>query len=416
MIRKIFLSGVIIVIVVAGIWLISRNPSGKSDLIRVPVKYGRFVIDVTTTGELEARSSENIYGPENLRSIQIWNDIRINRLIPEGTIVDSGDFVASLDQTEIMSRLKDLENELEKLQSQYTRTMLDTSLNLRAARNELINLQFALEEQQIRVDQSKFEPPAVQRQEAINLEKARRAYEQALENYQLRLEKSRAEMQEVTATLEQAKRRRERMLNILRQFTVYAPKKGMIIYRRDWRGRKIETGSTINSWDNVVALLPDLSSMISRTYVNEIDISRVRVGQPVKISIDAFPDREYSGIVAEVANIGEQRPGSDAKVFEVIIHLNESDTTLRPAMTTKNVIITDQYEDVLFIPIEALHSNDTISYVFKESGMRIIKKQVKPGPANNNDIIILEGLKQGDEVLLTIPENHSKLRIVPLYE
>jgi len=398
------------------VWYFTRKDPTKVESVKVPVKFGQFIVDVSTTGELEAKSSENIYGPENLRSLQIWSDIRINQLIPEGTLVDSGDFVASLDQTEVMSKLKDLESELEKLESQYTKTMLDTSLNLRAARNDLINLKFGLEEQQIKVEQSRYEPPAVQRQEEINLDKARRAYDQAVENYSLRLEKSKAEMQEVSATLEQARRRRQRMLDILKQFTVYAPKPGMIIYRRDWRGRKTETGSTVSSWDNVVALLPDLSRMITKTYVNEIDISKVRVGQPVKISIDAFPEREYSGVVNEVANIGEQRPGSDAKVFEVVISVNESDTIMRPAMTTKNIIITEQIDSVLFIPIEALHSNDSVSYVFKEVGMRTTKKQVKPGQTNNNEIIILEGLQKGDEVLLTIPENHADLKIVPLNE
>jgi HlyD family secretion protein len=148
--------------------------------------------------------------------------------------------------------------------------------------------------------------------------------------------------------------------------------------------------------------------------VNEIDISKVRVGQPVKISIDAFPDREYNGIVTEVANIGEQRPGSDAKVFEVVISVDETDTIMRPAMTTKNVIITEQVDSVLYIPIEALHSNDTINYVFQETGMRTIKKQVRVGQSNNNEIIILEGLKQGDEVLLNFPENHADLQLTPL--
>ncbi len=410
----IFILSALALIVV--VWYFTRKDPTKVESVKVPVKFGQFIVDVSTTGELEAKSSENIYGPENLRSLQIWSDIRINQLIPEGTLVDSGDFVASLDQTEVMSKLKDLESELEKLESQYTKTMLDTSLNLRAARNDLINLKFGLEEQQIKVEQSRYEPPAVQRQEEINLDKARRAYDQAVENYSLRLEKSKAEMQEVSATLEQARRRRQRMLDILQQFTVYAPKPGMIIYRRDWRGRKTETGSTVSSWDNVVALLPDLSRMITKTYVNEIDISKVRVGQPVKISIDAFPEREYSGVVNEVANIGEQRPGSDAKVFEVVISVNESDTIMRPAMTTKNIIITEQIDSVLFIPIEALHSNDSVSYVFKEVGMRITKKQVKPGQTNNNEIIILEGLKKGDEVLLTIPENHADLKIVPFNE
>lgn len=409
--KKLWLFLIAALALILAVWYFAGSDVTTSQAIKVPVKYGMFTIDVSTTGELEAKRSENIFGPQNLRSIQIWSEIMINQLIPEGTIVDSGDFVASLDQTEVMSKLQDLENELEKLESQYTKTMLDTSLNMRASRNELVNLKFNLEEMQITVDQSVFEPPAVQRQAAINLEKAQRAYDQAVENYVLRDQKAKAEMQEVTATLEQAKRRKERMLDILKQFTVYAPKPGMVIYKRDWRGRKTETGSTVSSWDNVVAMLPDLSKMITKTYVNEIDISKVRVGQPVKVSIDAFPDQEYPGMVSEVANIGEQRPGSDAKVFEVIIDIEETDTIMRPAMTTKNMIITAQIDSVPFIPIEALHSNDTMSYVFTDIGARTIKKQVIAGQSNNNEIIILEGLKPDDQVYLTIPDNHADLKI-----
>jgi HlyD family secretion protein len=409
--KKLWIFLVAALALILAVWFFTKSETSTAQSIKVPVKYGTFTIDVSTTGELEAKRSENITGPQNLRSIQIWSEIMINQLVPEGTIVDSGDFVASLDETEVMSKLQDIENELEKLESQYTKTMLDTSLNMRASRNELVNLKFNLEEMQITVDQSVFEPPAVQRQAAINLEKSQRAYDQAVENYVLRDEKAKAEMQEVTATLEQAKRQKERMLDILKQFTVYAPKPGMVIYRRDWRGRKTETGSTVSSWDNVVAMLPDLSQMITKTYVNEIDISKVRVGQPVKVSIDAFPEKEYPGEVSEVANIGEQRPGSDAKVFEVIIDVLETDTIMRPAMTTKNMIITAQIDSVLFIPIEALHSNDTMSYVFTDAGARTIKTQVIAGQSNNNEIIILEGLNQDDQVHLTIPDNHADLKI-----
>lgn len=78
------------------------------------------------------------------------------------------------------------------------------------------------------------------------------------------------------------------------------------------------------------------------------------------------------------------------------------------------MIITEQVDSVLYIPIEALHSNDTINYVFQETGMRTIKKQVRVGQSNNNEIIILEGLKQGDEVLLNFPENHADLQLTPL--
>jgi prefoldin subunit 5 len=403
--KKIYITLAVALSLVVVTWYFAGEDQLSEQAITATVKSGHFDVLVVTTGELEAENSENIYGPKNLRSIQIWGDIKINELIPEGTIVDSGDFVADMDKTEVESKLKDLESELDKLESQYTKTMLDTSLNLRNTRDELVNLHFAMEEAQITVDQSKFEPPATQRQAKISKDKAVRAYNQAVENYDLKYEKAKAEMQEVSATLEQARRKKERMVTVLNSFRVYAPKSGMIIYKRDWRGRKTQTGSSISPWDNVVAQLPDLSKMISKTYVNEIDISKVREGQTVVLTIDAFPDREYNGIVNEVANIGQQNQGSDAKVFEVIIRVEESDSIMRPSMTTKNSIITASFDSVLFIPLESIHNNDSLSFVFMSKGGSIVKQEVISGASNENEIIIEEGLKPDDEVYLTIPDN-----------
>ena len=80
----------------------------------------------------------------------------------------------------------------------------------------------------------------------------------------------------------------------------------MVIYKREWGGDKRKVGSEISPFDPVVATLPDLSSMISKTYVNEIDVSKVKVGQRVRLTVDAFPEKSYSGVVTSVANIGEQ--------------------------------------------------------------------------------------------------------------
>jgi len=71
----------------------------------------------------------------------------------------------------------------------------------------------------------------------------------------------------------------------LQEFTVKAPKAGMVIYKRNWDAASLGVGGMINAWDNVVAELPNLKEMISKTYVNEIDISKVKTGQPVKIGM-----------------------------------------------------------------------------------------------------------------------------------
>ena len=190
------------------------------------------------------------------------------------------------------------------------------------------------------------------------------------------------------------------MEDVLSQFDIRAPAPGMVIYKRGWNGEKRTVGSEINPWDLAVATLPDLSTMISKTYVNEIDISKVRTGQEVMIGVDAFPEKEFTGEVIEVANIGEQLPNTDAKVFEVRIELNERDTILRPSMTTSNRIITKVLDDVLYLPLEAMHANDSLTFVYTKNRL---KRVVVPGETNENAIIIEQGLKEGDVVYLSTP-------------
>jgi HlyD family secretion protein len=405
--KKYVLIGLGVVIVVA-LWYFLREEAVTVEHIRVPVERGDFEISVYTSGELEAKNSENIQGPANLRLVGIWN-AQIAELIPEGTVVNEGDWVATLDRTDISNRIQDLETELEKLQTSHTQIMLDTTMDLRSARDELVNLRFNYEEAQINLEQSQFEPPATIRQAEINLDKLERAFEQAQENMLLRKQQADARMQEINASLSQVQRRYQNMLNVLSDFVIHAPKDGMVIYRRNWDGSKVTVGSQISTWDNTVATLPDFSIMMSRTYVNEIDISKVQVKQPTEIVVDAFPEKSFTGYVTELANIGEQRPNQDARVFEVKIQINESDTILRPAMTTKNTIITHVENDVLYIPIEGIHASDTLTYVFRCHNNKPVRQQVVTGLRNDNEIVIRQGVEEGDLVYLTIPENPDEL-------
>jgi len=401
-----------ILLVAIGVYIFI--PKGdKNEQIVAKVQKGKFPIEVTVTGELIAKSSEKIRGPQSLRQIGIWQ-VKISDIIPDGTVVDSGQYVAALDRTEISNKIKDEETNVEKLETQVTKTRLDTSLELRNARDELINLRFALEEKKITLEQSKYEPPATIRQVEIDLDKAQRALEQAEKNYKLRYEKAVANMQEVSASFNQAQRKLQNMLEGLKEFNITAPKAGMVIYKRNWDGSKLGVGGMINAWDNVVAELPNLREMISKTYVNEIDISKVKVGQPVTIGIDAFPEKRFTGKVIEVANIGEQLQNSNAKVYEVRIVVNEFDSILRPAMTTKNTIETSIIDSVLYSPIEAIFNNDSITFVYKKSGGSIVRQQVVTGESNENEIVIREGLAENDEVLLVPPEDGDTRKLVLL--
>jgi hypothetical protein len=178
----------------------------------------------------------------------------------------------------------------------------------------------------------------------------------------------------------------------------------MVIYEKGWDGKPIKAGSQIQMWEPTVATLPDLTKMQSRTYVNEVDVRKVKVGQVVEVGLDAYPEKKLSGVVVRVANVGEQRPNSDAKVFEVAVEINGTDLTLRPSMTTSNKIIASVMDSTLYVPLESLHSQfDSITYVFRKKGLNIIKQEVMVGETNANDAVVLAGLALNDRVYLSIP-------------
>jgi HlyD family secretion protein len=410
--RTIIITGIIVVLAIIVLIVISKATS-KKDITNLFVesKRGQFDIIVTTTGELEAENSTEIKGPDFTLNRSIRGmDIKIQDLVPEGTLVKKDDFIATLDRTAFDNTLKD---ELEKLTTYETNMemkILDTAVNLSSLRDNIKNLRFTVEEAAITLQQSKYEPPTTIRQAEISLDRANRSLEQAIMGYSLKVEQAKSEMRTNKNNLSEQQKRVRDIQNLLSEFNIIAPSPGMVIYKRDRTGAKRKIGSSINPWDNVVATLPDMSSMISKTYVNEIDVSKVKTGQKVEIMVDAFPEKSYLGVVLSVANIGEQLPNADAKVFEVLIKVNGSDPILRPSMTTGNKIITKTIKDVIYVPLESVQAGaDSIPFVYLKNGN---KQVVVLGESNENNVVVEQGLETGAKIYLSTPEKPENFKLI----
>ena len=398
--RILLILGAIILIALGG-WAMFTPKSDSTDLLATPI-VGDFEVVVTTTGELKAKRSTKIMAPRKARSVGI-HQVKINDLVPEGTVVDSGAYVADLDKSEVLRKIQEEQINVEAAMSEFNTSKLDTALTLSKTRNEIVNLRFDVEERKAEMEQSKFEAPATQQKVRLMLEKAERSYEQAKDNYAKQVAQSVANVYTKQLKLNKAQNRLTEYTDLLAGFSIRAPSAGMVIYDRDWDGRKVATNSTIHMWNPVVATLPDLTEMESITYVNEIDIQKVKEGQEVTIGLDAVAGKFLTGIVKQVANIGEQRPNSDSKVFEVVITVQEKDTTLRPAMTTSNEIKVAAVAKVIHIPLECLHTQDSVSFVFKQNGVSVVKQEVKTGLINENDAEITEGVGIDDKLFLSMP-------------
>lgn len=401
--KKLLIGAGVVAVLLVGYFIFRGNDAGDIVDIIADVKRGPFKVEIETTGELEAKNSVKILGPGQLRDFEIWQ-VAIQSIVDEGTVVKKGDWVATLDPSEFQNKFNAKQIELEKEHAEFVQTQLDTTLLLREARDQLINLKYAVEEKRIVLEQSKYEPPATIKQAEINLDRAIREHEQAKENYKIKKRQNAEKMSVASAELRKVQNENTAMTNVLKAFTIIAPEPGMVIYTKGWDGKPIKAGSQIRMWEPTVATLPDLTKMISKTYVNEVDVRRVLAGQVVDIGLDAYPDKKLTGVVMRVANVGEQRPNSDAKVFEVAVEINGSDPTLRPSMTTSNRIIAKTIDNALFVPLECLHSEaDTITYVYKKHGSKTVKQEVKVGDTNANDVVILGGLAENDRVHLSVP-------------
>ena len=410
--QKLLLPILLLLVLGAGTYFaLSDDRTEEQVALTGTVERGEFRIRVNATGELKAKNSIEIQGPAGMRAAGIYQTT-IQDLVPEGTVVATGDYVASLDRTELSTKMKEAQNELDKIATQLEQAEIDTAIELRGLRNELINLKFGMEEKRLQVEQSRYEPQMVIQQAEIDLTKSERDYGQLLEKYELTQTKSVAQINEILATQRSEQLKLRRLSDLSQEFNITAPQAGMVIYARSWNG-KTTAGSQVSSWNPTVAELPDLDDMISKTYVNEVDISKIKKGQSVDINVDAFPDRAYTGQVINVANIGEQLRGYDSKVFEVSVQVYESDSILRPAMTTSNDILAFTYADVLSVPLEAIY-NDSLSFVYRSVDGRTVKQEVILGESNDEGVIVEHGLAAGDVYLFAPPDDADDLVFQPV--
>ena len=371
---------------------------------------GSLEIAVTGTGELIPEKMVDIRGPRlvQYRNIRM-SGVKITDIIPEGSKVREGDYIATLDRTNFDNNLKDELAALDVLKRDVEMKILDTAVALGVLRDEIRNQAFTVDEARITLERSQYEPPATIRRTELELDRATRLLEQKKKNYLLKRQQTIADIENVTVNLNIQQRKVDDLTEILSKFVITAPSDGLLIYKTDRSGVKIKTGSTLDPFDPVVATLPDLSSMLSKMHVSEVEVNKVKPGLPVLITLDALQDAQLTGSVVSIANIGEQLPNSDSKMFEVLIRVNENDPRLMPSMTTTNKVIVQTFLNVTFVPIESIHTGeDSIPFVYTKSGT---KNVIIPGESNDKNTIIEKGIEPGTTVWLRTPDDPSEFKL-----
>ncbi len=410
--KKILYIGIPILVLILGYFFLRPNED-EDVTITAEVVQGEFLNEVIISGEAQSTSLKNIDGPANLRKFRL-NNIKIQDLIPEGTVVKAGDYVGKLDPSSVNEQILDANLNLETAQSKFTQEQLDTTLTLKQERTAIKDIQFNMEEDKLELKQSIYESPVTIKQLEIKIERAERDLKERKEDYEIKKRKAIAKMVEVGTEVSKIRKKLDGLIELQASFTIHSDASGMVTYAKNWDGSKKKVGSDISPWNLTIATLPDLTKMESKTYSNEVDIRKIKKDQKVTVGFDAFPDITIDGVITSVANVGEKKRGSDIKLFQVLIKFNETNENIRPGMTTSNRILIGKQEDVLMIPLEAVFTKDSISYVYKDSGFSIDKKQIELGESNEDVVIVTKGLNAKDVVYLSKPAGLDDKNIAEL--
>ena len=208
-----------------------------------------------------------------------------------------------------------------------------------------------------------------------------------------------------------------------------APMDGVVLTKNVEIGESITSGVSSFNAGTVVFTVADVSKMIVKAGVNEVDIGKIRVGMPVKVTLDAYPKVKFQGRIDRIAPA--VRIDDKVRVFDVEIRLDAQGRELRSGMTANIEVAGEQKAKVLTVPVESVFQRDDSEIVFvkkkwdpkakpmtkeakadKDAWKKSFERRtVVTGLADNSRVEILSGLKAGEEVALedpTLPADKKK--------
>jgi len=398
------------------------------------VQRGDLIIKVTATGSVQPKTTVQI------KSNVGGEIVRLPR--KEGDWVKKGDLLVELDTTNLKNKLNQAKADLEMAKAKLSTLLAgERPQEIAKAREQLKQAEIKLEDTKIKLKRQNglFSQGFISKQD---VDTAQREYELAQSSYnmasqQLSLVLEGAREQDITcakAGVLKAEVAYEQATTDMKDALIYAPISGRILEKNVEEGEKITSGIGNTGGGTVILTIGDLSSMKILTKINEVDITKVKIGQDVNITLDALRGKKYHGKVTNIASLGKVE--NNIVTYEVTIEILESgvkseksggrrqrgieysteprtpqhpelsNEQLKPGMTADVDIITDRKADVLYVPIEAVVEDAGRKGVLVYKDGKFIPRKIKTGLQNETHVEIIEGLKEGEKVKLNslIPE------------
>ena len=189
----------------------------------------------------------------------------------------------------------------------------------------------------------------------------------------------------------------------LTKTVIRAPHAGTLLLRDLTEGQVITSAAAQNG-GTLLGEVADLSALMVRTNINEIDVARLRVADVARVRVDSIRSVQLTGAIKRIATSATESSVDRTRVFPVDVYLEETDDRLRPGMSATVMFTLARVEDTLAVPLSGVFSTaESARYVFLKQGEIFTVHQVETGIADTRRVQVLSGLELNDEVALTRP-------------
>ena len=371
-----------------------QDPGNRSVIHR-----GEFQASLTETGELQAVVAKHVVMPFLGWKYGYRN--KITGMMEHGQEVEEGDSIITLDPSSVMKFLVEQENNLEIEKATLNKLLVEHANRARELASQLLQQQASYNMEKLELEKSLFDSESNKKIQELEFQKAKINLTKTQKSVEFneKIAVYGKQIQEIK--VRQLENEIANANYALSRLTLYSPNKGIlqIAYNRSTRQLyKIGDESYPN---RSLASIPDLRRMKVKSTVNEVDIGKIKQGQPVIIRLDAYPDIEFEGVLDAIGKLSHPKEReSNIKVFDVEVLINENKSEiLKPGMTVSCEIIYSNLRNVFYVPNNCIIRENGQSFMYMIKRGVPEKTPVELGPRNNTHTVLYGDYTEGQAIL-----------------
>jgi HlyD family secretion protein len=380
------------------------------DVAVARVRRGDFIVSVKNRGEIRSVRSVLLSAPQ-------VPDPRIVKLAESGKPVKKGDLVIAFDGVQQEQNLIEKTTDQRTADSEIVQTKAQHKIENEMDGMNLTQSQYNVERAKLEASKAEILSEIEGAKDRIDVTVSEGDLGQVKTAIQSRQISHSADIERLDQKKDKAIRDTKLAKGYLSKMVMRAPNDGVVNILPNFRaggsfgqspppfkeGDRVWTGAAI-------AEIPDLSEMRVELKLEEVDRGKLKLGQQVRVRVDAVPEKEFNAEMDWISPIAQLvfRTFPPEKLFPARATLKSLDPRLRPGMSASAEIIVERQPGVLLIPARASFMLNGKPAVYVQKGQQFLTRAIEVGRRNDEDLVVLKGLKEGELVTLENPAEAAK--------